>query len=167
MSKKYLWEYKKVYLQINKLYRLSVWVSKQSLSILGVEHICRQNMRFSINKSPNLLVPEQIQHDLELLSRVHICTAQFSLFRDKMTSEIAACGIAACAVVIFSNEKKIRCKRWQTRKVLADGPTFGLSLLEKLKLEDSAGFKKLITSFPMTTLSTSTHFTIIKIVSKL
>ncbi len=88
---------------------------------------------------------EQIQHDLELLSRVHICTARFSLFCDNMTSEIAACGISACAVVIFSNKKKIWRKHWWTRKALADGPTFWLSLLEKLELEDNVGFKKMNT----------------------
>ncbi len=37
-----------------------------------------------------------------------------------MTSEIAACGIVACAGVIFSNKKKSEGKRWWTRKVSAD-----------------------------------------------
>ncbi len=60
-----------------------------------------------------------------------------------MTNEIAACGIAACAVVIFSNKKKIWCKQCWTRKVVADGPTFTLYFLQKLKLEDSVGFRKI------------------------
>ncbi len=49
---------------------------------------------------------EQIQHDLELLSRVYTCTARFSLFRNNM-SEIAACGISAYAVVMFSNKNNV------------------------------------------------------------
>ncbi len=50
---------------------------------------------------------EQTHHDLERFSRVHTCTAQFSLFRNNMTSEIVACGIAACAVVVFSNKDNV------------------------------------------------------------
>ncbi len=58
----------------------------------------------SIKRHRTIFPIKVIRLDLELLSCV--CTAQFSLFHN-ITSEVAACGIAACAVVMFTYKNNI------------------------------------------------------------
>ena len=52
---------------------------------------------------------------------------------------------SACLVII-SSEKTRKRKRWWTREVFAEGPTFGNTLLNKLRLEDAMGFRNFIIS---------------------
>ncbi len=69
----------------------------QFRKVVGLVHTCRQNLA---------TVAEQIQH-YQHLSRVHTSTVQLNLFRNNRTREITVCGIAACAVVMFSNKNNI------------------------------------------------------------
>ncbi len=81
----------------------ALWVPKAQYARIGKFRYCLQtNRRFCL-----WTVAEQFHYDLKLLSRVHSCTAQLSLFRNNMINEIAACGFAACAVVMFSNKNNV------------------------------------------------------------
>ena len=54
--------------------------------------------------------------------------------------DIALCGMSACLAII-TNERSRKRKRWWTREVLTEGPRFGTTLLNKLKMEDAMGFR--------------------------
>ena len=54
--------------------------------------------------------------------------------------DIALCGVSSCLAIVLG-EKSRKRKRWWCRELLEVGPTFGINLLEKLRLEDGMGFR--------------------------
>ena len=53
--------------------------------------------------------------------------------------DIAFSAVSSCLAVIAS-EKPRKQKRWWSREVFSEGPRYGMSLLNELRLEDAMGF---------------------------
>lgn len=52
-----------------------------------------------------------------------------------MASDLMVCAVAACVVVTLNEHTE------QPKPKVLDGLIFGINLLEKLKLEDSSGYR--------------------------